>query len=222
MPNTPWPPCSRSTTSSGEVHSYTVVPSLNSVMPARSRMPRRRRCSTATRMFCSETPGVEQPLDDLEDQDVLERVEPLAARARRAADRGHDQPGARPVVELAVGDPHDLAGGRAAEADQLVRHPVEPGVEQRVGEELALPRSLGYPTHGRPRGHVGRRGCHRSPPTRGGPARSPRRIGCHVARSSLTVSALPHAVNAARRHRPPGNGRVDAAAPAAGIEGDRR
>ena len=31
--------------------------------------------------------GVEQPLDDLEDQDVLERVQPLAARAGRAADR---------------------------------------------------------------------------------------------------------------------------------------
>ena len=56
MPNTPWPPASRSTTSSADVHSYTVVPSDSSVTLARSSTPRARRCSTATRMLCSDTP----------------------------------------------------------------------------------------------------------------------------------------------------------------------
>ena len=65
MPNTPWPPRSTSTTSSGELHSYTVVPSEKRVMPARSRTPRRRRYSTATRMFCSETPASSSRLTTL-------------------------------------------------------------------------------------------------------------------------------------------------------------
>ena len=47
------------------------------------------------------------------------------------ADAGRDQLRAGPVVELAVGDPGDLARGRAAVADQLVRQRV-------VGEQLTL------------------------------------------------------------------------------------
>src|SRR5215207_4367748 len=54
-------------------------------------------------------PGVEQPLDDLEHEDVAEAVEALAAGAGGRADARLDQAGARPVVELAVGD----ARGRA-------------------------------------------------------------------------------------------------------------
>src|SRR4051812_27368793 len=61
-------------------------------------------------------PGVEQPLDDLQEQDVAEGVEPLGAGAGGAADARLDEPGARPVVELPVGDPGGVAGHRAAVA----------------------------------------------------------------------------------------------------------
>src|SRR5215470_17961599 len=63
--------------------------------------------------------GVEQPLDDLEHQDVAEAVEPLRARPVRGPDAGLHQAGAGPVVELAVGDPGGGAGGRPAVADVL-------------------------------------------------------------------------------------------------------
>jgi hypothetical protein len=76
-------------------------------------------------------PGVEQPLDDLEDQDVLERVQPLRAGAVGGADAGCDQLRPGPVVELAVGDAGDLARGRAAVAHQLVG-------QRLVGEQLTL------------------------------------------------------------------------------------
>src|SRR5207248_9909143 len=79
--------------------------------------------------------GVQQPLDHLQDQNVLERVEPLRARAVRGADAGRDQLRAGPVVELTVGDPGDLASGRTAVADQLVR-------QRLIGEELTLLASL--------------------------------------------------------------------------------
>ena len=75
--------------------------------------------------------GVQQSLDDLEDEDVLERVQPLAAGPGGAADRRHDQRGPGPVVQLAVGDAGDLAGARPAVADQLVGHRV-------VGEQPGL------------------------------------------------------------------------------------
>ena len=65
MPNTPWPPCNRSTTSSGDRHSYTVVPSEMSVMPARSATPRERSVSMALRMFCNETPASSNRLTTL-------------------------------------------------------------------------------------------------------------------------------------------------------------
>ena len=44
MPKIPCPPVSRSTTSSGDVHSYTLTPSLISVTWARSSVPWLRRC----------------------------------------------------------------------------------------------------------------------------------------------------------------------------------
>src|SRR5215218_6685084 len=64
--------------------------------------------------------GVQQSLDDLEDKDVLERVETLATRAGRAADGRHDERGPRPVIQLAVGDPGDLAGTGPAVPDEFV------------------------------------------------------------------------------------------------------
>src|SRR5215472_9061943 len=63
--------------------------------------------------------GVEQALDHLEHQDVAEAVEPLGARPVRGPDAGLHQAGARPVVELAVGDPGGGAGGRPAVPDVL-------------------------------------------------------------------------------------------------------
>src|SRR5215469_9608132 len=63
--------------------------------------------------------GVEQALDHLEHQDVAEAVEPLRARPVRGPDAGLHQAGARPVVELAVGDPGGGAGGRPAVPDVL-------------------------------------------------------------------------------------------------------
>jgi hypothetical protein len=57
MPNTPWPPRSRSITSSSEVHSKTDTPSLINVTCVRSWTPRLRRCSMAVRICCSEMPA---------------------------------------------------------------------------------------------------------------------------------------------------------------------
>jgi hypothetical protein len=59
---------------------------------------------------------VEQPLGDLQNQDILERVQPHLAGF---ANRRYDQASAGPVVELPVCDPDHLTGGRAAEADEL-------------------------------------------------------------------------------------------------------
>jgi endonuclease/exonuclease/phosphatase family metal-dependent hydrolase len=56
MPNTPCPPCTRSMTSSAEVHSYTDAPSDIRVICARSSTPRSRRWPTAARICCRETP----------------------------------------------------------------------------------------------------------------------------------------------------------------------
>src|SRR6516225_1117692 len=77
--------------------------------------------------------GVEQSLDDLEDEDVLERVQPLTARACRTAYRGHHQRRARPVVELAVRDARDLAGAGTPVADELVWYRV-------IGKQAGLNR----------------------------------------------------------------------------------
>src|SRR5690606_22693245 len=76
--------------------------------------------------------GVEEALDDLEHEDVAEAVETLRARAARGADRGLDEPGARPVVELPVGDAGRAARGRAAVAGVGVE------VGERVPEQQAL------------------------------------------------------------------------------------
>ena len=86
---------------------------------ARSSTPRSRRCCDGGADLLQRDAGVEQPLDDLEHEDVAEAVEPLGAGAGGAAHRGLDQPGAGPVVELAVGDAGGVARGRAAVADVL-------------------------------------------------------------------------------------------------------
>src|SRR5207248_1792063 len=54
-------------------------------------------------------PGVEQMLDHLELDQISIGVEPLGPTPPRVRDGWADQVGARPVVELAVRDPHDLA-----------------------------------------------------------------------------------------------------------------
>jgi hypothetical protein len=66
-------------------------------------------------------PGVQQPLDDLEDEDVAEAVETLAARPVRGPHAGLDQRRPRPVVQLPVGDPGGGAGRGPAVAHVLGR-----------------------------------------------------------------------------------------------------
>src|ERR1700722_3615478 len=60
---------------------------------------------------------VEQPLDDLQHEDVAEAVQPLRAGPVGGTDARFDQRGAGPVVELAVGDAGRGACGRPAVAD---------------------------------------------------------------------------------------------------------
>ena len=75
--------------------------------------------------------GVQQSLDDLEDKDVLERIQPLAARDRQRCceSTGADQRRPRPMTSNCRWwmPPGDLAGARPAVADELVRHRVDPG-----------------------------------------------------------------------------------------------
>src|SRR5581483_5211169 len=52
--------------------------------------------------------GVEQPLHDLENQDVLERIQPLRTRTGGTANRRHHKRCPRPVIQLPVGDARDL------------------------------------------------------------------------------------------------------------------
>ena len=82
--------------------------------------------------------GVQEPLDDLEQQDVAEGVEPLGARAPGAPDRGLDQAGTGPVVELTVGDAGDAAGDG----------PPVPGVGVEVGQRVTEEHGLGALGHG--------------------------------------------------------------------------
>ena len=66
--------------------------------------------------------GVEEPLDDLEDEDVTEAVEPLAAGSGRIADRRGHQIGACPVVEATVADADNLADGGTAVAGLFIEY----------------------------------------------------------------------------------------------------
>src|SRR5699024_6544468 len=63
---------------------------------------------------------IQQALDDLDDQDVAEAVEALRPGAGRGPDRGDDELGAGPVIELTVGDADDAADGRSAIAGLVV------------------------------------------------------------------------------------------------------
>jgi hypothetical protein len=58
--------------------------------------------------------GVEQALDDAELEQVAVGVQTAAAAPSGRRERWLDQPGARPVVELAVRDADDLGDARAA------------------------------------------------------------------------------------------------------------
>ena len=83
--------------------------------------------------------GVQQPLDDLQHEDVAEGVQPLRARAGGAADRRRDEAGTGPVVQLPVGDPCSGAGSRAAVADEVgVDLVVRGSTDCGVAEELTL------------------------------------------------------------------------------------
>ncbi len=89
-------------------------------MLARSRTPRWRRWSTATRMLCSEMPVSSRRLTILRTRMSLNEYsrwlpEPAALRMD-----GHDERGAGPVVQLAVGDAGDLACAGSAVSDEFV------------------------------------------------------------------------------------------------------
>ena len=73
--------------------------------------------------------GVEQTLDELEDEDVAEAVEALRTGSGRSPHGRLDELRARPVVELAVADAGGASGDRAAVAGAVVE------VGQTVGEE---------------------------------------------------------------------------------------
>src|SRR5690625_3418969 len=94
-------------------------------------------------------PGVQQPLDDLEHQDVAETVETLAAGALGAAHARLDQAGAGPVVELTIGDTGGLAGGWAAVTELAggVHHLVEQdalaGLSRHSGPSSAIITAVG-------------------------------------------------------------------------------
>ena len=80
-------------------------------------------------------PGVNQPLDHLEDQDVAKAVQPLRSRARRTTDLRHYQTCTGPVVQLAVRDASSAAGDGSAEP-QVTWQRREVTLEQQL---LGLP-----------------------------------------------------------------------------------
>ena len=64
-------------------------------------------------------PGVEQLLDHLELEHVRVRVDAPRAAARRSRDRRLEQAGTGPIIELAVGDPHETAHLRPVKPTDL-------------------------------------------------------------------------------------------------------
>ena len=86
--------------------------------PASSRAPGRRCCDGGADVLQRDA-GVEQPLDDLEHDHVAEAVQALGAGAVGGPDAGLDQAGARPVVQLAVGDAGRRTGRGSPVADLL-------------------------------------------------------------------------------------------------------
>ena len=73
---------------------------------------------------------IDQPFDDLQDQDVAEAIQALGTGSGCAANLRHDQAGTRPVVELPVGDARRAAGDWSAEA-KVDRQRREVAVEQQ-------------------------------------------------------------------------------------------
>src|SRR5690606_30073219 len=63
---------------------------------------------------------IEKSFDHSQHEDVAESIETLGARSSCGADRGLNEPCARPVVELAIGDACRLARCRTAIASRLI------------------------------------------------------------------------------------------------------
>src|SRR5699024_12680434 len=78
--------------------------------------------------------GVEEALDDLEDEDVTEAVETLAAGAGCVPDRRGQQIGARPVVQAAIADAAGPAHSRTAGAGLFIE------IGQMIIEQYPLSR----------------------------------------------------------------------------------
>src|SRR5262249_29275114 len=74
---------------------------------------------------------VEEVLDHLETYEVPVRVPPLGAAPPRVRQGRANEVGAGPVIELAVGDAHDLADLRPAEADLVSALPARQRRVQR-------------------------------------------------------------------------------------------
>ena len=86
---------------------------------------------------------VQELLNDLENEDVPEGVEALRSRAASRANRGLEQAGASPVVQLTVGDAGSVARNRPTVAD-LVRFEAL----ERVAKKHALPtHGVGFCAH---------------------------------------------------------------------------
>ena len=116
MLSTPWPPLSRSMISSPEWASTERRVVDRPGWP----WPGRRRWSAGSRWpagpACKRHAGVEQPLDHLQLDQVACRSSAAGSRCPGLGDRGAEQVGPGPVVELAVGDADDGADLRAAVA----------------------------------------------------------------------------------------------------------
>src|SRR2546423_6814705 len=112
------------------------MPSLNRVIRARSCTPRRRRCSTATRMFCSETPVSSNLLTTLRTRMSLNEYSRWLPEPE-APDGWRDQIRPCPVVELAIGDPGNLACCGTPIAEQMIGNAVRIG-QDGVGEQGSL------------------------------------------------------------------------------------
>ena len=106
MLKTPWPPRSRSTISSPE-RASTVPSAPNTRFAVASSPPDSRRHTISPARLTEVDPGVEELLDHLQLDDIGVGVAPLGTRAVRVGERRPQKTGARPVVELAIGDPDE-------------------------------------------------------------------------------------------------------------------
>jgi hypothetical protein len=81
---------------------------------------------------------VQEPLDDFENQDVPEAIEPLRSGTGGSPHGGFNKACACPVVQLAVGNPRRLARGGATVAGIFIQD------RKVLGEKQTLGTACGY------------------------------------------------------------------------------